>query len=405
MRERDDDGDIPLDDIPALLQGFDQLYPLLRCLASSQDMASFYERIQILMLLARWTGEPLTLREMHRVLPFPIERLSHHLSRLRASEWLTSEDRTYTLTMRGRLLIFVLRLIAQPWQERDSVAVITQLYAAASSEELGLGSERLFEEVVAAIEASLRRLRRAVSAERTSLVSQYHEESLRNARMADMALELRQQGVAADDFDHVARMHHAISALSVLSGQLEQQHLTLLERDLLTSGQVTLGDVQTWAAQADDAACAAMIAPHLEGTIPQPWYLHEGALIAAEAEVSRRAGTRAYREAPLPQHFRPLDKHVVMDTRQQHLSTLQGHLRQRVLFNAEDLPLAEWVQQDEWRDALAHLIAALDPLLRIGKEPIYLHLHHQGQLVTLEEGAAQQVSDGILSRKESSYVS
>jgi len=405
MRERDDDSDIPLDDIPALLQGFEQLYPLLRCLASSQDLASFYERIQILLLLARWAREPLTLREMNRFLPFPIERLSHHLSRLRASEWLTSEDRTYMLTMRGRLLIFVLRLIAQPWQERDSVAVITQLYAAASSEELGLGSERLFEEVVAAIEASLRRLRRAVSAERTSLVSQYHEESLRNARMADMALELRQQGVAADDFDHVARMHHAISALSALSGQLEQQHLTLLERDLLTSGQVALGDVQTWAAQADDTACAAMIAPYLEGTIPQPWYLHEGALIAAEAEVSRRAGTRPYREAPLPQHFRPLDKHMVPDTHQQHLSILQGHLRQRVLLNAEDLPLSEWVQQDEWRDALAHLIAALDPLLRTGKEPIYLHLHREGQLVTLEEGAAQQVSEGILNRKESSYVS
>ncbi|GHO88582.1 hypothetical protein KSZ_65880 [Dictyobacter formicarum] len=48
-------------------------------------------------------------------------------------------------------MIFVLRLIAQPWQEHDSVAVITQLYAAAASEELGLGPERFFEDVVAAM--------------------------------------------------------------------------------------------------------------------------------------------------------------------------------------------------------------------------------------------------------------
>jgi DEAD/DEAH box helicase domain-containing protein len=45
------------------------------------------------------------------------------------------------------------------------------------------------------------------------------------------------------------------------------------------------------------------------------------------------------------------------------------------------------------------------PYCHYFKEPIYLHLHRQGQVVMLEEGAAQQVSDGILSRKESSYVS
>ena len=151
-----------------------------------------------------------------------------------------------------------MRLIAQPWQERDSVAVIIQLYAAAVSEELGLGPEHFFEDVVAAMEASSRRLRRVVSTERTSLANQYHEESLRNVCMADMALELRQQGVAAHDFDIVARMHHSISALSALSGQLEQQYLTLLERDLLTSGQVTLGDIQIWVAQANTSEDAWM---------------------------------------------------------------------------------------------------------------------------------------------------
>src|SRR6266700_2608871 len=199
MRELEEDAQV--DEVPATLQGFGPLYLLLRGLSSGQDASSFYERVEVLLLLARWTRAPLTMREMSRYLHLPLERLSYHLLRLRASGWLTNEDRTYSLTTHGRLLIFVLRLIAQPWHDGDSVAVITQLYAAAASQELGLGPERFFEDVVAAIEASLRRLRRAASAERTSLVSQYHEESSRNVRMADMALALRQQGAVDHDFD------------------------------------------------------------------------------------------------------------------------------------------------------------------------------------------------------------
>ena len=201
MRELEED--TSLDEVSAAVRDFEHLYSLLRSLIVVQNISSFYERIEILLLLAQWAGEPLTMREMSRHITLPLDQLSTHVSRLRSGGWLRNEDRFYSLTTSGRLLIFVLRLIAQPWQDTDTVAVIAQLYNAASSQELGLGPEQFFEEVVAAIEASLRRLRRATSAERTSLIGQYHEEATRNVRMADMALTLRQQSVIDRDFDLV----------------------------------------------------------------------------------------------------------------------------------------------------------------------------------------------------------
>jgi hypothetical protein len=278
------------------------------------------------------------------------------------------------------------------------------LYAASSSQELGLGPEYFFEEVVTAIEESLRRLRRAANAERTPLVGQFHEESSRNLRMADTALTLRQQGVADHDFAAVSRMHQALSALTALSGQLEQLHLSLLERDLLTSGQVTLGDIQTWASQTTDFSCASMIAPYVQGTIPQPWFLSEGKLVAAQQDIAGRQGTLTYQKTPPAQRFRTLAAQGVADLHYHHLHALQGQLRQLLHDAREDLSLSEWVNHLEWCEALLHMIAALDPLLRRGNEPVFLQVNPSGQLVTLEEGAAQQVSEGSLSLKESSHV-
>jgi hypothetical protein len=386
--------------LPTDVQGFERLLLLLRGLVAGTDESHSLERLRLLLLLARWSDAPPTIREMSRHLHLPLERLSSHVQRLRTTHWLTNEERSYQLSVHGRLLIFVLQMIAQPWQDGDSVAVITQLYAAASSQELGLGPELFFEEVVTAIEESLRRLRRAVNAERTPLVGQFHEESSRNLRMADMALTLRQQGVAEHDFAAVSRMHQALSALTALSGQLEQLHLSLLERDLLTSGQVTLGDIQTWASQTADFACASMIAPYVQSSIPQPWFLSEGKLVAAEQDIAGRQGTISYQKTPPAQRFRTLPVQGVPDPHHERLYALQGQLRQLLYGSEEDLPLSIWVNRPEWCEALLSLIATLDPLLRRGHEPVYLQLNSAGHLVTLEEGAAQQVSEGVLSLQE-----
>ena len=235
-------------------------------------------------------------------------------------------------------------------------------------------------------------------------MSQFHEESSRNLRMADMALTLRQQGVADHDFAAVARMHQALSTLTALSGQLEQLHLSLLERDLLTSGQVTLGDIQTWASQTADFACASMIAPHVQGTIPQPWFLSEGKLVAAEQDIAGRQGTLTYQKTPPAQRFRTLPAQDVPDPHHYRLYALQGQLRQLLHGTQEDLSLSTWVSHPEWCEALLHMIVALDPLLRRGNEPVFLQLNSSGHVVTLEEGAAQQVSEGVLSLKESSHA-
>ena len=387
------------------LQDFAQLYNLLRALAAVQEEASFYERLHLLLLLARWTEAPLTLREIGRQVALPIERLSVHLARLRSTGWLTDEDRVYTLSTHGRLLIFVLRLIAQPWGEKDSVPVLTQLYQAASSQELALGPEEpFFEYVVAAIEESLRRLRRSITAEQTTILGQYHQESMRNVLMADTALSLRQAGTGTENDDLIERMHHAISALLTLSGQLEVRHLTLVERDLLTSGQVALGDVQSWAAHSDDYACAAIIASLVEHPIPQPSYIRSGKLLAAEAEVNNQPIAPVYRAVPTPQAFHSKDTNSV-DTGHHPFAHLHARMRQRVGQGTPELSLAEWVNHPEWYTAVAHLLATLDSTLQDGNPPIYLHLSPNGTLTTLEQGAVLQVSDGIFSTKEHMYDS
>ena len=200
-------------------------------------------------------------------------------------------------------------------------------------------------------------------------------------------------------------MHHAISALSALSGLLEQHHLTLLERDLLSSGQVTLGDVQTWIAQADDFACAAIIEPHLEETIPQPWHIPEGYLVAADADISGMPKTLTYRKVPSPQDFLPVNNQVIFDSYQQRLALLQGQLRQQVKLLPNGISLAEWVNCNEWGSSIEHMMAALDSLLSTGKEPVYLFINPKRPLLTLEQGAVQQVSEGTLSKKGSADVS
>src|SRR6266566_2079218 len=106
--------------VPPELRGFERLYGLLAGLTSSRSEQSFYERLQVLLLLARWQGGPPTLREIGRQLPIPLEE-------------------------------------------------------------------------------SIRRLQQVLTVEQTSLVQEQHQESRRNVRMAEMALELRERGAVDHD--------------------------------------------------------------------------------------------------------------------------------------------------------------------------------------------------------------
>ncbi len=390
--------------VPPELRGFERLYGLLAGLTSSRSEQSFYERLQVLLLLARWQGGPPTLREIGRQLPIPLEALSSHLQRLRAANWLTDDERYYQLTTHARILAFVLQIVAQPWQESDSVAVVTQLYAAASSQELGLGPALLFQEVVSTLEESIRRLQQVLTVEQTSLVQEQHQESRRNVRMAEMALELRERGAVDHDFVAAARMHYAISTLSDLSGQLEQRHLSLLERDLLSSGQITLGDIQAWAQDTDDGLVASCISPFLQMTIPQPWFLKEGRLLAAEEELAGRQKKATYQALPQAQQFHTDTHAALADQYHRRLSELQGRLRQVLYDYPGGLPLAQWVNHEHWSEALLRLIAVLDPILRADVAPIVLQVHPSGRFLLLDGGSVKLVSDGLLSYKEAPYA-
>ena len=94
--------------VPEDVRGFERLFPLLRGLVAGTDETYSFERLRLLLLLARWSGAPPTIREMCRHLHLPLERLSSHVQRLRATHWLTNEERSYQLSTHGRLLIFVL---------------------------------------------------------------------------------------------------------------------------------------------------------------------------------------------------------------------------------------------------------------------------------------------------------
>jgi len=292
--------------VPPELRGFERLYGLLAGLTSSRSEQSFYERLQVLLLLARWQGGPPTLREIGRQLPIPLEALSSHLQRLRAANWLTDDERYYQLTTHARILAFVLQIVAQPWQESDSVAVVTQLYAAASSQELELGPALLFQEVVSTLEESIRRLQQVLTVEQTSLVQEQHQESRRNVRMAEMALELRERGAVDHDFVAAARMHYAISTLSDLSGQLEQRHLSLLERDLLSSGQITLGDIQAWAQDTDDGLVASCISPFLQMTFLSPGFSRKDAFLPQRKSSREGRKRQPIKRSPRRNSFTPI---------------------------------------------------------------------------------------------------
>lgn len=380
------------------LTGFAQFYPLLRVLTVTEE-GNFYERLQLLLTLAQWPGEPPTLAEVARPFSTPTEKIAQTLSLLRRAGWLVSgmDDRRYNLSAPGRMLITLLQLLAQPWQEGDVTAFAAHLYEAADS--LGVRQDLLnaqFELVQTTLEERARQLETILESEDTQLVRTRLGQSAQDVKIARKALELRQQkAVAAEAYEAVQRLHTAISRLSNLAARLNQRYQKLLARDLLAQGGVTLGDILTWAREADENDIAAALNPFLLLPYLPLWSLPEMALLDASVEIDGRLPTPYHVPVPQPQPIPELPPTVDLDEIKQLLYQKQALLRQR-LHEQDPLPLPQWVDEMDWQTAVVHFAAALDPALMEMETAVYLHLDEQGALET-DVAIIQAISKGLLS--------
>ncbi|HNT75681.1 MAG TPA: hypothetical protein PKH77_11755 [Anaerolineae bacterium] len=381
------------------LSGFAPFYALLRGLAAVQGEATFYERLEVLLQLARWTGAPPTVLELARALGKPADALSGALSALRGAGWLISgvDDRHYALTPQGRILIVLLQLLAQPWTEDAIAPVATQMYAVAES--LGVKTELLrahFETVLSVLEERTGQITAAIGAEDTALVESRLNESKRNAQLGQQALALRREGaVSPDDHRQAQRMHEILSRLSHASGELELRYQALLTRDLLAEGGVTLGDILDWAREAADAEMAEALLPFMEDPYLPVWALPEIALIGGGETLLGHTAPRRSTQLPKPAPLAEIPPAANISEVKQRIYQVQEALRRR-LTETDPLSLAAWVAQESWPTAVLHFIAALDPQLGDMVPPIFLRLNGQGRLDG-GAGAVQAVTAGSLS--------
>jgi len=385
------------------LSGFESYYSLLRALVAVQDEASFYERLRVLLILARWQDDPPTVITLARVLAISPDALSPTLNVLRSSGWLRENDdeRHYSLSDQGRILIILLQLLAQPWQEGDVSSIAMHLYGAA--EDLGLRHDLLsaqFETVLSTLEERARKIETALSAEDTRIVSGRLHESRRDVQIAHKALELRQRGaIAPDDYAQSQRMHQALSKISEYTARLDVRYQKLLARDLLAQGLVTLGDIHEWARHASLEELAESILPHLQLPFLSIWAIPEFALVDSALEVAGKVARSAKTHPPHPVPLESLPPPTTIDEIKQKLHRKQEELRIH-LRTVDPLPLSEWVDQKNWDEAVIHFISSLDPELHQSSIPVYLQLDSQGNLDLDLKHAAEAVTVGRLSLEE-----
>lgn len=382
------------------VSGFENFYPLLRALVAVMGVDTFYERLRVLLVLSRWQDDPPTVHTLARGLAVSSDALSQTLTILRSAGWLRAneDDRHYALTEQGRILIILLQLLAQPWEEGDITAFATQLYGAADS--LGVRRDLLraqFETVLSTLEERARKVDAALTAEDSQIVSRHLRDSKRDVQIAHKALELRQRGAAAEeDYEQAQRMHMAISQLSNGTAQLDIRFQKLIARDLLAQGLVTLGDILQWARQATLEEATQALLPFLNLPFLSIWSVPENALIeSANALAGKTAPTKKNRPSgPVPLGTPPPT--TSLDEIKQRIYREQAELRTKLGQN-DPVPLSEWVDREEWADAVMRYVAALDPELRHARIPVYLHLNLEGQLDLNLRGAAETVTLGSLS--------
>lgn len=365
------------------LDGFERFYPLLRVLVATQEEKTFYYRLHLLLTLARWTGDPPTVTTLARTLDLEEETLSQTLGLLRRAGWLVSgvDDFRYTLTPHGRILIVLMQLLAQPWEDDDVTAFAAQLYEAA--EGLDIQQDLLaaqFDIVLSTLEDRVRQTERAYGSENTDVVRSRLQGSTRDVKIAKKALQLRQQGaVGSDDYNQIQRVHTAISQLSAASAQLNTRYQKLVARDLLAQGGVTFGDILAWARDAELDELAGVMEPHVQLPYRALWSASESVIVDAGLEVAGQTVTQRSTRVPEPAPLADPPSTARLDDVKQRMYRTQEELRRR-LRETDPLPLAQWVDESDWGDAVVHFLAALDPELARSEDPVYVELHSRGEL-------------------------
>ena len=386
------------------LSGYKAFYTLLRALVSVQDENTFFERLRILLLLSQWSGDPPSVHILARILGTTQDGITPNLSVLRSAGWLTTEDdRRYLISARGRILIVLLQLLAQPWQEGDVAMIAGQLYQTA--EGLGLRRDLLraqFDTVLSTIDERTRLFETILDIEDTQQVSDALKESHRDVKVAHTALELRQKGATLpEEYDQVQRMHRSISRMMQLTSDLDLRYQNLIARDLLARGLVSLGDILTWAREASEHELADSIQPFLLPGIMPLWATPERLLLDRGIELSGKVIERPKMNIPVPVPVAQLPVQTDMDEIKQAIFYKQLELRDR-LMQTDPLMLAEWVDQMDWQNCVLHFLSAIDPELQKEDHPVYLLLDPDGKLNNQMNHAADAVTQGQLSRKERS---
>lgn len=385
------------------LSGFAPYYALFRALAAGHSETTFYERLEVLLLLARWSSAPPTALDLGRALGKPPEALSSTLSVLRSAGWLVSgvDDRRYSLAPQGRILIALLQLLAQPWAEDAVAPVATQIYAAAESLGVRADLQRAhFETVLSVLEERTEQIITATGAEDTALVESRLNESRRNTKLGQQALKLRREGaVSPDDHLQAQRMHSVLSRLSHASGELELRYQALLTRDLLAEGGVTLGDILDWAREAEDDEMAEAISPFIHDPFQPVWSLPEAAFVAGGETLLGHAVSRRNTRLPKPVPISEISPTAHIDVAKQRIYQVQEELKRR-LAKSDPLSLVAWVAHDSWSDAILRFIAAFDSGLRDLDPAIFLHLDEQGRLDYCTNEAVEAITVGRLSHTQ-----
>jgi DNA-binding transcriptional ArsR family regulator len=384
-----------------IFNGFENLYPLLQTLTSGRADQSFFERITILMQLAE-LSTLITARELARQLNIPASTVSHHLSQLRDGGWFVEGDeKRYLLTPYARICLFALRIVAQPWDEALSSAVVTQLYEAAAATELGLGNDFQFSLVVSTMENSLERLQHALRLETSEVVKKRLLEAQITLPQAKRALELREQGVSnisnAEDYRQMDRVHRVISGLQTIMSRLETHYLQLLKRELLASGQVTLGDIKSWSREAGDEDRSSAIYPFMRVSAAPYIGIATARLPQSEQEISGRIHTKSLTKLPVPIDYETGPQTRIADEHLQLLITRVLELREKI-DEENEINFGDWIQHDNWQEAAIRWIAALSPFL--SRHGLILNLMPTAELISRNDGAVSLVSDGNIKRKD-----
>jgi hypothetical protein len=213
-----------------------------------------------------------------------------------------------------------------------------------------------------------------------------------------LALDLRKQGaITPDQIDQVQRMHRAILHVSEAAHRLNRRQQELIARDLLAHDLVTLGDIMAWAQQTSINDMAAALAGHARLPFRLLYGGTERQIIESSIEVSGKEPTSGKIQLPTPLPVEKVNINSELSESRRPLHRAQAELRQALSEN-DPIFLPAWVDCEEWAAAITHFVAATDPNLDRGSDPIFFVAEPAGKLSAGAKGAMRLVSEGLITR-------